>query len=240
MGVSWALRKILGPTFDEIGNDVKNLYKAGSDRIANRAAEKVVDLEDGKFSNLRVARDILWNGAFSESNVCIEYYSGLLAASRSENGRDDELAPFVDVVKSLASRQLKLHYSIYHSLERILEQAHKYGETFDVFSIHGNMDVFLSDHDLSKVALDLQVLQRNGLITEFSINNQTIPFDGKNQLLPVCRIKPTLFGITLYAAAHNQLEWWMALGLRHFGEFPDIEPPKLYGRTLEELLNRIP
>ena len=236
----WAGRKVLGPTFDEIGDDLRKLYAVGRDRIVKRAAEKVVDLEDGKCANLRVARDVLWNGAFSESKVCIEYYAGLLAASRSDDGQDDELAPFVDVVKSLASRQLKLHYSIYRSLEQILEQAHANGDTFDVPSIHGSVDVFFVGHDPHKCALDLQVLQRNGLITEFATQSKMIAREGRKWLLPFCRIRPTMFGITLYAAAHNQLEWWQAFGLRHFGEFQGVEPPEIYGRTLEELLNRIP
>ena len=238
-GIAWLTKKLLGPILDEIGDDFKKLYAAGRDRIINRAADKVDDLDDGKCANLRVARDVLWNGAFSESEVCTEYYAGLLAASRSEDGLDDEAVPFVDIVKSLASRQLKLHYSIYRSLERILEQAHENGETFDVSSIHGSVDVFFVGYDPHKSALDLQVLQGNGLIAEFSTHSEMVTSEGQDRLLFYIRIRPTMFGITLYAAAHNQLEWWQAFGLRHFDEFQDIEPPEIYGRTREELLNWI-
>ena len=154
-----------------------------------------------------MARDVLWNGAFSESEVCVEYYAGLLAASRSADGLDDEAAPFVDAVKSRASRQLKLHYGIYRSLERILEEAHANGEKFDVFGIQGRMDVFVSGHQPDKAALDLQVLMRNGLISEFATDSRKIHREGRESLLFFCRAKPTLFGTTLYAAAHNQLEW---------------------------------
>ena len=237
---AWVGKKVLGPTLDAIGDDLKKLYAAGRDRIIERAAAKVDDLDDGRRANLRVARDVLWNGAFSESAVCVEYYAGLLAASRSVDGLDDEAAPFVDAVKSLASRQLKLHYGIYRCLERILEEDHANGEKFDVFGIQGHVDVFFVGHDQSKPALDLQVLHRNGLISEFAFDRTTIIRDGREYALPFCRARPTLFGISLYAAAHNQLEWWQAFGLRRFGEFGDIEPPKIYGRTLEELLERTP
>ena len=240
VGGGWVAKKLLGPTLETIGDDLQKLYAAGRDRIVNRAAEKVDDLDDGKCANLRVARDVLWNGAFSESEVCTEYYSGLLAASRSADGLDDEAAPFVDVVKSLASRQLKLHYSIYRSLERILEQAHANGETFDVSAIHGRMDVFFTGHDPHKSALDLQVLLRNGLIAEFATDSKMITRKDREWVLLFCKARPTMFGISLYAAAHNQLEWWQAFGLRHFGEFGDIEPPKIYGQTMEELLDRAP
>ena len=240
MAGAWVGKKVLGPTLDAIGNDLEKLYVAGRDRIIGRAAAKVDDLDDGRRANLRVARDVLWNGAFSESEVCVEYYAGLLAASRSMDGLDDQAAPFVDAVKSLASRQLKLHYGIYRCLERILEEAHVNGETFDVFGIQGCVDVFFVGHDQSKSALDLQVLQRNGLISEFAFDRRTITREGREYALPFCRARPTLFGTTLYAAAHNQLDWWQAFGLRRFGEFGDVEPPKIYGRTLEELLDRTP
>ena len=212
MAAAWVGKKVLGPTFDAIGDDLKKLYAAGRDRIIGRAAAKVDDLDDGRRANLRVARDVLWNGAFSESEVCVEYYAGLLAASRSMDGLDDEAAPFVDAVKSLASSQLKLHYGIYHCLERILEEDHANGETFDVFGIQGRVDVFFVGHDHSKSALDLQVLQRNGLISEFAFDRRTITREGREYALQFCRARPTLFGITLYAAAHNQLQWWQAFG----------------------------
>ena len=236
----WVGKKVLGPTLDAIGSDLKELYAVGRDRIIERAAAKVDDLDDGRRANLRVARDVLWNGAFSESDVCVEYYAGLLAASRSVDGLDDEAAPFVDAVKSLASRQLKQHYGIYCCLERILEEDHANGETFDVFGIQGRVDVFIAAHDQSKPALDLQVLHRNGLISEFAFDRTTITREGREYALPYFRARPTLFGLTLYAAAHNELERWQAFGLRRFGEFGDVDPPKIYGRTLEELLDRTP
>ena len=155
----------------------------------------------------------------------MEYYAGLLAASRSVDGLDDKAAPFVDAVKSLASSQLRLHYGIYRSLERILEETHANGESFDVFGIQGRVDVFVVGPFLP--TLDLQVLQRSGLISEFEANVRMITREGREYTLPFCRARPTLFGITLYAAAHNQLEWWQAFGLRRFGEFGDVEPPEI-------------
>ena len=237
--VAWVAQKLLGPTLGTMGDDLQKLYAAGRDKIIERAAAKVDDLDDGRRANLRVARDVLWNGAFSESEVCVEYYAGLLAASRSVDGLDDQAAPFVDAVKSLASSQLRLHYGIYHSLERILEEAHENGERFDVFSIHRSVDVFVAPTPLDS-DLDLQVLHRGGLISEFGTNRRVITREGRDQMLLFCRARPTLFGITLYAAAHNQLEWRQAFGLRRFGEFGDVEPPQIYGRTLEELLDRTP
>ena len=239
VGGAWVAKKVLGPTLDAIGDDLNRLYAVGRDRIFGRAGAKVEDLDDGKSANLRVARDILWNGAFSDSEVCVEYYAGLLAASRSADGLDDEAVPFVHVVKSLASRQLKLHYGIYCSLERVLVHAYANGETFSPSELHGRAEVFVGGwHDPHTIVLDLQVLLRNGLISEFATGSKTIIREGREWLLLFFSVKPTMFGISLYAAAHNQLDWWQAFGMRDFGGFGDVEAPENYGRTLEELLDR--
>ena len=108
----------------------------------------------------------------------------------------------------------------------------------NVFDIQGRVDVFVVGPIVP--SLDLQVLQRNGLIAEFEASLRKITREGREQVLPICRARPTLFGITLYAAAHNQIEWWRAFGLRRFGELGEVEAPKIYGRTLEELLERTP
>ncbi len=237
---AWAGNKLLGPTVDALGDDLKKLYQAGRDRLISRAIEKVKDINDGKRANLRVARDILWNGAFSESTVCVEYYAGLLAASRSMDGLDDETAPFVDVVKSLASRQLKLHYNIYRSIERIREENHARGNNSINVALIEVEEVFVAGIDPHKSALDLQVLKRNGLISEFNTDSTRINQEGQERLLFYCMVWPTTFGTMLYAAAHNQLEWWQAFGSRHFGEIRDVEPPEFYGSSLKELLGRLP
>ncbi len=92
-----------------------------------------------------------------------------------------------------------------------------------------------------KSDFDLRVLQRMGLISEFEIGNRGIVQEEQASILFFCRISPTDFGVMLYAAAHNRLKWWANLGLQEsFGKFIDVEPLEVYGRTLEELLERTP
>jgi len=52
------------------------------------------NLEDGKAANLRVTRDVIWNGAVTDDEVCAEYFGGILAASRTEDGKDDSAIQF--------------------------------------------------------------------------------------------------------------------------------------------------
>lgn len=82
--VEWALRKILGPVFSEIGDDLKRLYMTGRDKLLEASIGKINDIDDGRVANLRVARDVLLSGPFAEGDVCAEYFGGVLASSRSE------------------------------------------------------------------------------------------------------------------------------------------------------------
>ena len=128
-----AARRILGPTADLIGEDLAKLYAKGRDHLMRAATRKVADLDDGKRANLRVARDVLWHGAFAESDICSEYYGGLLAASRSADGEDDTAIPFVNAIKSMSSLQIRTHYDIYWSFEKLLLERNRKGATFNLY-----------------------------------------------------------------------------------------------------------
>ena len=79
----WLIKKLLGPTVDTIGSDFSKLYEAGRNKILNAAQRKIKDIDDGAKTNLRVTRDVFWNGSFTESDICAEDYSGALASSRT-------------------------------------------------------------------------------------------------------------------------------------------------------------
>lgn len=69
----WAVKKLLGPTLDEIGTDLQKLYSIGRDKILSVAVRKS-NVNDGKKANLRVARDVFWNGSFTDEAICAEYF----------------------------------------------------------------------------------------------------------------------------------------------------------------------
>src|SRR3989339_1252855 len=113
-------KKIFGKTLDVISADIANLYQKGRDKIIEKVTSKIANIDDGKTANLRVARDVFWNGSFSDEAICAEYFGGILASSRSDDGADDTGVYYVDLIKSLSSRQLKLHYIIYICFNRTL------------------------------------------------------------------------------------------------------------------------
>lgn len=77
----WALKKAFGPVLGELGEDMKKLYATGRDRIIAFGYNKISNVDDGKSANLRVTRDVFWNGSFTDEAICAEYFGGILASS---------------------------------------------------------------------------------------------------------------------------------------------------------------
>ena len=115
--------KLFGSALASMGDDINKLYAKGRDKIVEMAIKKVGNPDDGKKVNLRSARDVLWNGAIADDEVCTEYFGGMLAAARSEDGKDDAVVNYVDTIKAMSARQLELHYVIYKAWQSLLISA---------------------------------------------------------------------------------------------------------------------
>ena len=237
VSAAYAAKKILGPTLDTIGEDLNRLYAAGRDRVMLAAARKVQNLDDGQCANLRTARDVLWHGAFTEDVVSAEYYGGLLAASRSRDGKDDTAIPFVNAIKSLSRRQLKMHYDLYWAVEQMMLVQQREGRSREFTEIRTGKIVCMAGHVLIS-SVDLKVLEQQGLVGAWTVEDMEIPTaPGADRRGVDCiSALSTMFGIMLYAAAHNRLDDWHAYGIDKFGDFADVEPPDIYGSSKEEFL----
>lgn len=226
----WVLQKVFGPTLNVIGRDLSELYAKGRDRIIAATYKKIKDVNDDKQANLRVTRDVLWNGAFADNEICAEYFGGIMASSRSEDGSDDSAVQFVDVTKSLSTKQLYLHYVIYNSLNKLLVAS---GAAVNVAldsEIENQQVWFPSDElrlglDLS-VERDLNVLLRHGLLRWYNTTARTVG------------VLPTTFGVLLYASAHNLYDEWLQFDRLDFGDFEGIKLPILYSASRDVLLDR--
>jgi hypothetical protein len=224
--MEWALQKTLGPTLEAIGVDLEGLYsstKVGVAKIALAAKRKIKDEPGLKTSaNLRVTRDVFWNGAFSEEDICAEYFGGVLAGSRTQDGRDDTGIFYLDIIKSLSSAQLKLHYLIYSSLNKlvVIEADKDFNAGLDSYMNRKRLFIPCADI-LSKgidYQIDLSALHSKGLLYAFEYEGVNDP-DSETSLLWVA---PTTLGVQLYAVAANSLAEWRAFGARVFGGF-DID-----------------
>lgn len=230
-----AAQKLFGPTLSEMGSDINKLYRRGRDRILIKAANRVDNQNDGKVPNLRVARDVLWNGVLADSEVCAEYFGGILASSRTDNGVDDSSIHYVDTIKSLSSKQLHLHYCIYRSLQdHLLKDQIKInpGSESDLMALRVYFPFSRAQKVGLTIELDLPILTRNGLISAYQIENAELS-DGK--FLPYFFARPTTFGIALYAAALNKLNVWNNFSSTDFGNFDGIVNISCSSKSLDTL-----
>jgi hypothetical protein len=231
---AYVAQKLFGKTLEEMGNDLNKVYQSNRDKLLAKAVKKVSDPNDGATPNLRVARDVIWNGAVTDDEVCAEYFGGLLAASRSMDGRDDSALIFVDCIKALSSKQLHLHFVIYSCLQALLLKSGK--------SINPGVDqeinaleIWFASTELHGLGLrpsiDLNILHRQGLVSAYEMNHRV---DGEKSL-PYVKAKPTTFGVLLYAAALNHVSQWTSFSTVAFSRDPAIALPTVFAATLDEL-----
>lgn len=117
------LLKILGPTADYLGCEVKNFAQkcnVNLDSIFTKAASKLGDRmnEEGSVSP-RVLKHVVDEGRFCEDNLTSEYYGGILASSKTRIGRDDRGVTLLAQVKDLSVYQLRFHYMTYMLIYRL-------------------------------------------------------------------------------------------------------------------------
>ena len=228
------IQKVLGPTAIEVGKDLRKIYIGGRDRIFSAAHRKIRNPDDGKQANLRVAHGVILNGACTEDEICAEYFGGILAASRSDDGRNDDAIQFVEVIKSMSSKQLRLHYVIYNALSKLLVSSSHSVNVGNGPEIEARQVWFVS---LELAALGLQVdtdsniLNRLGLLSQYRYD--TDKQDSK--ALPYLSANPTTFGVLLYAAAHNRFGEWRLYDRVDFGNFDEIVMPTCFAATKQAL-----
>jgi hypothetical protein len=237
----WALKKAFWPVLWELWKDMKKLYAVWRDKIILAGYKKITDKEDWKKANLRVARDVFWNGSFSDESICAEYFGGIFAASRSTDWKDDNGIHYTDVVKSLSSKQLNLHYIIYNSLNKFFSQRED-KVNVALSSDLGKHSIFFSwlelvEHlGLGTVDSDLNVLYKQWLLTEYETKTHQLD---EWKSLPYIRVKPTTFGVLLYAISHNKFDDRRDFSSSDFWNFDWIMLPKFYWNTIEQLVSLI-
>ena len=232
---AYVAQQLFGKTLAEMGDDLNKMYKANRDKLLSKAVKKVADPNDGAKPNLRVARDVIWNGAVTDDEVCAEYFGGLLAASRSEDGRDDSALIYVDCIKALSSKQLHLHFVIYSSLHKLLVEAGSPIKPGMQNELSRNK-VWFATNELMRLGLnpviDMNVLHRQGLVSGYALNQHVVG----TKALPYSQASPTTFGVLLYAAALNYLNAWHQFGSASFAPIAaEIPLPTLVAPNLDAL-----
>lgn len=231
----WAIKDLTQPTLKEMGLDLKDGY-AALKRIAANAIKK--NSKPG-IANKRVAMEVLRAGGFAESDIAVEYFGGILSESKTETGEDDSGIYYTDIIKSLSSKQLHLHYIIYNSLQKVfISNPEKYS------GINIGMEPELEKNQIFFNAIELEfgmqlktdrniiALVNSGLIGKnFEVNTKTI----KEKTINFAKVTPTVLGIQIYAIANGKLTTWRNYNKENFGDFKDIKLPSVYKMNEEDL-----
>ena len=87
------LLRLLGPTFHYLGDELQQFVEKRKEKVGKifLNAEKKLGskLDNPGQVSPKVLRTILNEGSFSDYEIAVEYFGGVLASSRSEIGRDD-------------------------------------------------------------------------------------------------------------------------------------------------------
>lgn len=116
--------RVLGDTADYLGAGLKYWTERRAEnvrRILKRADERLTD--EGREKGAvppRVVKGVLEDGSFADDPLVQNYFGGVLAASRSENARDDRGAVLTALVGRLSTYAVQTHYLIYAHAQRRL------------------------------------------------------------------------------------------------------------------------
>jgi hypothetical protein len=117
------LQKLLGPTADYLGGGLKDFTQRRIEtigRVFQNATKKLGKRIDkpGEVPP-KILKSIVDDGSYSNDELAVEYLGGILASSRSEQGRDDRGARMSKMVDSLSTYQLRTHYLIYSTVRTL-------------------------------------------------------------------------------------------------------------------------
>jgi len=233
---------ILGSTSKTIGDDLNKLYKLGRDNILEKAAQKIKNLKDGKIANLRVARDVFLNGSFSNEDISAEYFGGVLASSRSKDGKDDSGVFYLDIIKSLSSGQLRLHYIIYTVLHELLlteppsrELSMVNNAELSMYRIYIPWECLDPDNNIDLGSM-LFPLHSKGLIDNF---HSRLVYTKDPSIIPILEIHPTTLGVQLFCVAHNQFVEWKDFPKLTFDKWEGVKTPEYFSSNKDILLDKM-
>ncbi|PIQ21338.1 MAG: hypothetical protein COW65_09685 [Cytophagales bacterium CG18_big_fil_WC_8_21_14_2_50_42_9] len=125
VGSAKLLEKLLGPTADYLGEEIKELTKKKVTNLSNifKNAEHKIGEGISKPGGVppKVLKGILSEGPWCEEELQIEYFGGVLASSRSGISRDDRGAYFTSLIARLSTYQLRSHYISYLAFKKLFD-----------------------------------------------------------------------------------------------------------------------
>ena len=241
------IQRMLGPGADAFGQALARSidYRARNwGRIASKAAKKAnADLELG-IVNPRVAYVMLEDGSLCDDELMAEYLGGVLAASRTPDGRDDRAVTWSRVITGLSAFQVRAHYLLYREwaarlngredLDFMKMKTGEFVMRLESMEFMTRLAPEASGDDATIMNHAIIGLENAGLIgSDYGFSNKPV---ASNLLKRPMRVNPSYLGIELYG-------WALGLPDLHPSEFPsraqvfDIDDPipRLKGVLLPKL-----
>ena len=142
------LRRLLGPAADSLGNDIERFVQQRKNtfaRIISNAEKKAGPrLDSPGRVPLKVLKEVINEGSYTEDPIAVEYFGGVLASSRTEIGRDDRGARLAKTIDNLSTYQLRTHYLIYSTVAHLFSIS---GNKFGLSENRTKMEIFFPFKD---------------------------------------------------------------------------------------------
>ena len=142
------LKKLIEPLAEELGQDIleyKRQRRENVGKIILNAGKKGGDKFDspGRVP-LKVFKTVINEGSYADDVVAAEYFGGVLASSRTEEGRDDRGDRLAKLTSNLSVYQIRSHYLIYSTISELFSNS---GNSFDTYGNGEKMWLFMSYQD---------------------------------------------------------------------------------------------
>lgn len=183
IGSKSLIEKVLGPTADYLGGELKDFTEKRLEnigRIFKKAEKKLGNTENFGAVPPRILREIINEGSFVEDELSSEYFAGILASSKSGISRDDRAIAALKKIETMSSYEIRSHYLIYTIIrELFLDQDVEVSKAADKMQIFIPINVFKTDMDIQSneslsVILSHSIvgLNEKGLVQNYSYGRE--------------------------------------------------------------------
>lgn len=209
--------KVLGPTAEYIGERTLGLVKRADQnvveilKVAARRLGSRLD-EPGSVPP-KVVRALLSEGAFCEDRLSAEYFGGVLASSRTNDGRDDRGTALTSLLGRLTTFQVRAHFLLYSAARRLFvagERPHPGASDWRIFiaspAFVAGMELAPDDDQNTITGHSLLGLQRELLLDGNVLFGDpgSPPFAELHPPSAGVAFKPSILGSELFLWAHGR------------------------------------
>lgn len=111
------LTRLFGPTADIMGSQMAQAYQEKLIKRVIKKADRKVRAESYGSIPPRVAKEVFDKAQWAENEFVADYLSGVLASSRSEDGRTDNGVTWTALIGRLSSDQIAIHWIVYSATQ---------------------------------------------------------------------------------------------------------------------------